>query len=147
MSELLRVADKDVHGFLAVDLLQLLNAVTESGPTLDWVLQELTLTGNLRGRWTVQRLETASREPPYGLRLSWAETLGIAEMITQVQEGVVIGLRAGSEPPSLGVEARTGAAEVVLEAVDSSYWEVYAKDNRVAAAIRAQFRCVTKLAE
>jgi len=130
MSELLRIADKDVHGFLAVDLLQLLKAVKESGPMLDWVLQELTLTGNLRGRWTVQRLETASREPPYGLRLPWAETLEIAEMITQVQEGVVIGLRAGSEPPSLGMEARTGAAAVVLEAVDSSYWEVYAKDNR-----------------
>jgi hypothetical protein len=139
----LRLEDSDDRGFLTVGLKDLLNVVRGEGPDLVWVLQYLQVSGDLGNGWTVQKFEKATRQAPFGLRLTWAELVHFAQRLTQVQDGIVIGLAHNSAPPAINGNPTDGDAWVIFEAVDSSYWEVRSRDEEVLNRIRSSFRKVS----
>ena len=141
--QVLRISDCDDRGHLSVDLKELLSIVTQQGPELSWVLQHLHVSGDLGKGWSVQTFEQATRQDPFGLRLTWPELLYFAERMTQVQEGLIIGLPPSSNPPSISESPVDCGAFVIFEAVDSSYWEVHSLDQELLRKIRSRFRNVT----
>jgi|SRR5690242_9859895 hypothetical protein len=141
--QVLRIADRDERGYLSVGLKELLSVVTREGPDLSWVLQDLHVSGDLGKDWTVQKLEQATRQAPFGLRLSWSELTDLAQKLTQIQDGLVIGLPPESAPPAINKGPMDIDAYVVFEAVDSSYWEVHSFDEELLEQIRSRFRNVT----
>jgi hypothetical protein len=130
----------DRHGgLLAFDLKDILEALE---PLLDgWT-------------WHVGNLETVSNAPiaePEGQWLSSRELTDFANAIAQTIDGTFIaypkeqGTRGVSEVGDLDeleIAFPTSLAELMIVAVDSSYFEVYAKDPKVTELLRRRFKDV-----
>lgn len=116
---------------LGFDLRDVLRALGPLLPGSDWFVEIEEATGDVAevrpGRW-----------------LSSAELLDLADGLAQTRDGVAVafptsvGRRAGAE--DLSLEAfPVSRAELAIAAVDSSWFEVYAKDPAVANLLRHRF--------
>lgn len=61
----------------------------------------------------------------------------LARRLTQVIDGIIAGYR-GTPPVRSDADLRV-AAEVVIEAIDSTLWRVYARDPAVIDRVRRQY--------
>lgn len=148
MPHTLRIDDKDARGFLAVDLKTLLDVVGDDGATLVWTVQALSVSGTLGDGRSVVELEEESRRPPHGLVMSWNDLTSLASRLTQVQDGVFAGCAAQDQIPAAGDdEALYRQTEIVLEAIDSSFWNVYSSDQNLLKRFRERFRSTRMVSE
>jgi hypothetical protein len=114
-----------------VHLSDLLDQV--SATDLDWSVMEL---------WAVARdedtdvvaLERQAAESPTGLAVSGEQLQDLAGRLTQFIDGIVAGYR-GTPPVRSDADLRT-AAEIVIEAIDSTLWRVYARNPAVIDRLR-----------
>jgi hypothetical protein len=123
-------------GLLAFDLKDILKALE---PLLD------------RWMWHVGNLETVSNAvptaEPEGKWLSSRELTEFADAIAQTIDGTFIaypkeeGMRSASvgDLDQIKTEFPASRAELMILAIDSSYFEVYAKDPRVTGLLRRRF--------
>lgn len=77
----------------------------------------------------------AVEQRPNGVRLAFAELSELAARTRQTIDGQFVGVVPGSS-------AAIVDAEIVLKAVDSSFWIVVARARDDIAAIRSRFRDV-----
>lgn len=82
-------------------------------------------------------LEREAAESPTGLTLSATELRGFAAQLLQLIDGIVVGYREGP-PTRLDSDLRT-SSEVVIEAIDSTLWRVYARDQAVIDGLRCNY--------
>ena len=137
---------------LAFDLIDLLRLVAPEGPTLAWATidlwTQLREAAPLPNGRRYGEFEAAIRAAPAGVRVSWDELLALAEAFQQVIDGVFVACQAGAPIPSLdaGLTPQFYAAcAIVLEALDSTLWRVYARDPAVLQRIRAAFHDITEV--
>lgn len=131
---------------LAVDLKHILAALrTLAGDWRFWVNGlDATGTGAERLR---SRMTAASGQ---GAWLSPDELQGCADSIDQTIEGVVLAFPKHTAPTTLSAEDLEvssfprSRAVCAIVAVDSSYFEIYAKDSAVAERIRNTFHSVVE---
>lgn len=144
MSGMIRIDDKDADGFLGVHLPSLLDTLVDEGPRLTWVVQHLSTSGDLGSGKSVLDLEKESRTPPYGIVIAWRELVDLAHRFAQVQDGVFAGCTDPNKLPRIdALDEPHRLCEVVLEAVDSSYWEIFARDDAILSRLRRQFNSVS----
>lgn len=147
MSGMIEIRDADTQGVLAVELSNLLDLVTVEGSLLTWALLDLYATGDLGDDRSMLDLERQIAASPTGLLLSWDELRALASAFTQVIDGVFVGCRDVASIPPLHPKAELYArCEIVLEAVDSTLWTVYARDDRVLQRLQAAFHDVQAVA-
>ena len=122
----IRIRDLDPSGFLAFDLKDLLNSVGEASVLSSWLC---------RGVWATPEspplnldIESVSDT---GVLVAGSELLLLAAGTRQVIDGRFEAYRAGDSSPWL-----------VLEAVDSTYWEVSCSDAATLELLRNSFRQV-----
>ena len=140
MPGMIEIRDKDTQGVLVVELSDLLELLAAEGPLLAWAILDLYATGDLGDDRSMLDLERQIAESPTGLRLSWDELGALASAFTQVIDGVFVGCRDAASIPPLHSKAELYArCEIVLEAVDSTLWAVYARDDRVLRRLRGAF--------
>lgn len=130
MPAAIKIRDSDDQGFLNVGLSNLLNLLGSEGERLVWVVQDLTVSGRLSEGRSVEDLEIESRRPPHGIVMGWHALIRLAAELTQVQDGIFAGCRDLSSVPQIDEQVQLySVSEVVLQATDSSYWQVYARNE------------------
>ncbi|RYG19897.1 hypothetical protein EON82_20895 [bacterium] len=168
MVEVLRIADvKPVlwngreSRVLAFDLRNLLPLVVEEGPSLHWAAipignEGTYILGNEGARseeaFALGEMVDADDE---GVPLAWDDLVDLTDSVLQTVWGTFVGVRdpsAFAEIPQLfngewryldrGTEMFYDLVEIAFQAVDSSFWLVWAKDEAVRERIRGAFSAV-----
>lgn len=119
----------------SVELAELLDAVS-SPEDLDWTILEIWAVGQT-DETDVVALERQAVESPHGLNLSAVALRELADRLQQVIDGIVVGYR-GPAPDRDAVDLRS-TAEIVLEAIDSTLWRVYARETGVIDRLRQRY--------
>lgn len=143
----LMIKDLDPRGCLGFDLLDVLEGMGAGvARSFRWLVTDFDPTGDETAHALASRV-TAAR--PMGVVLSGDELLALARRTAQTIDATAVAfqdesaLNASIEPFfSIGEFPESDAAHVV-RAIDSSYFEVYTKDERVAEALRRRFHDVT----
>jgi hypothetical protein len=121
----------------AVRLSDLLDRIPER-PDLNWSVMEIWAIA--RDDTDVVALGQRADDSPTGLRMSAAELRDLAARLEQLVDGIAVGYR-GDPPVRDDPDLRTSSA-VVIEAIDSTLWRVYADDPTVIERVRRTYRDV-----
>ena len=126
----IRIRDLTERGFLAFDLLDLLELLGESARASRWKcsVDECIATDD-----EGMNLEEAYNQPQW---LAGSELFLLAGRTRQVIDGKFEAFHPGEERPW-----------ITLEAIDSSYWEVSAADVRQLSRFETRFREVDDIGE
>jgi hypothetical protein len=122
---------------LAVTLTDLLKCIAPEGRKLTWTILDLEAVGELSDGRNMLDLEDQIEALPNGLIVSWEALLDLAQSLHQVTNCLLAGVRDPSAVAQIRRErSPVGASDLVLEAIDSSLWSVYARDDRVLTLLR-----------
>lgn len=128
---------KNTGGILDVDLIDILNVIEAEGATLTWTLFDLEATGDLGDGNNILDLEQEVRESPTGLCLNWNDLVSLARRLSQVINAL---LSSSSAPiAAAAVSDLYAHSEIVLEAIDSSLWRVYARSDAIIERLKQAF--------
>lgn len=119
----------------AVQLSDLLDAI----PAID------KLTWSIMEFWGVARddetdlvaIEQEAARSPTGIKLSAGQMRDLASKLLQLADGVVVGY--SEAPPTRSDLDLRASSEVVIEAIDSTLWRVYARDRVVTDVLRGNY--------
>jgi len=162
MPMVLKISDNDGRGVLAFDLKHLLPLVATVGADLSWHVipaGEMTwLLGELKSLKAIKEFTSKVEDSDIGVQLTWQDLGALADSINQCIWATFVGVLP--ETPWPGVadmfadDSRyvdraaprfyTGV-EVAIQAVDSSYWLLYVRDDVVRERIRAMFEDVEEI--
>jgi hypothetical protein len=127
------IHDKDPRGVLSFDLLQILRAIEQAVREYSWIIIDIDCTGE---------------PPPTQTVLSFKQLVDYAQRVGQTIDGEVVGVPS-SDLVEVDLEKITRISEfpqsrarVAILAVDSSYFDVIAKDLVVITLIQQTFRDV-----
>lgn len=147
MSGTVEIKDKNAQGILAVGLIDLLNLIKADGQQLIWAIFDLEAVGNIRGKGMLD-LEKEIMRSHKGLIFNWDGLVTLARSCDQIIDATVVGCRDIAAIPELKPGSESDIytpSEFVLEAVDSSLWCVYAKDDKVLRRLQKEFHVVEVL--
>lgn len=147
MSGMVEIKDQDEQGILAVGLIDLLSLIKPNGQQLIWAILDLKAAGGVRGKGMLA-LEKEIKQSPKGLTFNWDGLVTVARSCDQIINATIVGCRDIAAIPELklGSESDTYTpSEFVLEAIDSSLWCVYAKDDKVLHRLQKEFHAVEGL--
>ena len=111
-------------------------AAVETADRLSWTIMEF---------WAVARddetnlvaFEQQAAASPTGLELSADELRSFSGQLLQFIDGIVVGY--SGKPPNRSEADLRGASEIVIEAIDSTLWRVYARDSAVIDRLRSTY--------
>jgi hypothetical protein len=126
-------------------LSHLLDALGPEGAGMAWSVFHLTagvmrtgpVPGGLASHALVD-LQALSREPT-GVRLSWPDLRALAARVEPIRWGTFAAVRDPGVVPNYRTDPGFRSSDLVLEAVDGSYWEVYTAERRLAERLAAAF--------
>ena len=122
----LAITDTTEENFLSFDLFDILTQIGDSIEDSEWVISEVECFGEAADE--IDRLaENQSKVP--GIQL-----LDLASNVTQIIDGVFTGYRLGEDTPWM-----------IIQAIDSSEYEVFSTDRKLLDRIHDRFRCVTQI--
>ena len=142
------IHDLDERSVLAFDLNDVLETLGPSASTLDWIVTDYDpVTEDEDVAALAEAVARAQVEVPrQGIRLSSNELQDVAARTQQTIDGQFIGVRADTAASIADlIDLRASLksdAELVIKAVDSSFWIVVTKSPEDVEAIRARFRDV-----
>lgn len=146
MAGIIEIKDKDAQGGLAVELTHILEVLVPEGCQLLWAILDLEATGDLGDGKNMLDLEQEVEQSPTGLLMSWDELVSLACAFFQVINTVIVGCKDATAVPKLHPEENLYTSnDIVLEAIDSSLWRVYARDDKVLRRLQRAFRDVKLL--
>ena len=147
MAGTIEIRDKDVNGVVTVELRDLLPFFEAEGQKLIWSIIDLEAIGDLSsiGK-TMLGLEQEVKQSPHGLFLEWSELKALAEKFEQIMDLTLVGCQSQEYIcPLIPKGDLRGSCEIVIEAIDSSLWSVYARDEEVIQRLTAAFQEVKTL--
>jgi hypothetical protein len=158
MPGLIKISDLSERGALAFDIRNLLELVREEGEKLDWTMfptdEGTDITCDLSSFGMIYG-ELLSRidESGAGMSVSWDELTALAACIHQTIWGTYIGSKNAAnnsiwsksvEDVGLSLDSAPQQfyelTEIAFQAIDSSFWLVYARDWQVLQRIQNAFR-------
>jgi len=120
------ITDQTTDGFLAVNLIDILQAIAPAVLTTQWQITNLECLGK-----TAEKLYQIADSQQW---ISGALMLELAAAITQVIDGKFQGYRLNENQPWL-----------IITAVDSSAYDVETLEENILGQIRQQFQQVSEL--
>jgi hypothetical protein len=123
------IHDMEPRGFLAFDLIDILNCFGSTIHGYEWTVTGLDCTGT-EAQLLCDQLEKAGE---LGAHLTTEELQTAARNFGQTIEGTFVGV------PAQGIKD-----QVVIRAVDSSYFEVTTRDPQKLAALQTCFKDVRR---
>ena len=120
------ITDQTTDGFLAVNLIDILQAIAPVVLTSQWQISHLECLGK-----TAEKLYQIADTQEF---ISGELLLQLAEGITQVIDGKFQGHRVNESNPWL-----------IITAVDSSAYDVETVDEKILSQVRQQFQQVSEL--
>ena len=126
----IQIRDKTAH-LLEPKLRDLLRIISGEGPALHWAILEFEAVGNLSPGPHVGEINEIIKRSPSGFLLDWGHLVTIADKLLQAINATFVGCRTAESLPGVHDSDIYAKSEIVIEVVDSSWWEVYARDDRV----------------
>ncbi|MCW3013026.1 MAG: hypothetical protein JWO02_118 [Solirubrobacterales bacterium] len=83
----------------------------------------------------VVALEQEAADSPTGLNLSANKLREFAAQLLQLVDGIIVGYR--EDPPTRADPDLRTSSEVVIEAIDSTLWRVYARDRTITDRLQS----------
>lgn len=120
------------NGVLIVSLVKILNAVASLGQNLGWYILHLQATGDLGEERSLGKLMDRINQAQEAYQIDWSELVVLANHLDQVIDGVFVGCK--DQKPfkkSCEDDELEERCELVIDAFDSSYWRVYAKNSEI----------------
>lgn len=124
-----------------IDLPDILAALEPEGQNLRWSILDLEARGDLsRLGTTMQNLEQQIENAPNGLILEWKDLKQLAGEFDQIINGTLAGCRNPEVLNQINIEDLQSACDIVIQAIDSSLWSVYSRDDGILQKLRSAFR-------
>jgi hypothetical protein len=111
-------------------------------PTIDqlhWAVLEMWAVGR-DDNIDIVAIEQRARDSPAGLAMSPSEIRKLATGLRQLIDAIVVGYRG--DPPSRSDPDLRVTADVVIEAIDSTLWRIYARDQATIQRLRREYQDV-----
>jgi hypothetical protein len=134
------------HGETSVfgpDFRDLLLALPAETLALEWAITEIGAIPVDDQLEDLVALEATIDESPTGVQFTGEALLALSGKLLQVIDAVVVGYR-GSAPLRSDPDLRR-SAEIVIEAIDSTLWRVFALDDSVREHLERAFTDVRKV--
>lgn len=141
---LLEIYDKDEKGFLAFDLRDILVQLPNAAWTLEWSVLELDALPAAGCELRVSSVSETVAASQRGVTLKWSELESLANSVLQIIDGKFAAYRPGSDLPVKGANVYEDS-EYVIEAVDSTYWRVFSRDDAALGRLRKHFKEIRTL--
>ncbi|HEX3721670.1 MAG TPA: hypothetical protein VHV31_02710 [Nitrolancea sp.] len=129
-----------------VELRDILSVIEQEGRRFIWVLRGLWVVGKITAIGaTIRDLMDESENSNFGVRKSWDQLVTFADHVFQAIDGTFEAYRDAAEIPSSLVSfderraAMYASAQIVIEALDSTLWSVFAQDEVLLGRVRARF--------
>ena len=136
MAGAVRIGVQGGGGWLGFDLREVIAAVGQPQDALRWFMSHAQFNCNVGSVWPEGNLATeAKSRDGLGLPLDWATMSALAEVCGQIIDARFVGYDDQSQP------------QLMLEAIDSSYWVVWATDTAVIDSVRRAFTGVEDYVE
>src|ERR1700756_3967639 len=121
------IRDRDADGFLKFDLAEILQVIAPFARTYRWSILWLRSSGQ-----NVAEIEREVASTETGLVTDWLGLLEVSKRISQTYDGLFVATDVASPLPILvRGEIEPAFPELVVEALDSSYWVVAAREHAV----------------
>ena len=125
---------------LTVTLTDLLEKIASSGCRLNWTILYVYATGNLGNEKSMLNFEDEVNNSKDGMLISWQELILLAPKFDQIYDILIIGcddLRALKKYDD--EKEMYEKCDLVLDLFDSSYWQIFAKNEIVIDTIKNSF--------
>jgi hypothetical protein len=137
----IRILDK-CNRIVSVTFQEILGEI-KGGNLFRWSLLYFYGRGHLKNGKSMSFFEEEVNNSEHGTLFSWDSLLEFAESLDEVIDMLII---ASKDPLSIvrysNDQAMYEACEVVIEMVDSSYWEVFSKDRALIVRLAQKFKQV-----
>lgn len=134
----MRILDKkeDVSSVSLYDLLKEI----EYGKDLHWLVAFFYATGDLEDGTSTTELEDEIDESENGLFLSWSELLEFSQKYVGLRDITIEGSKNKESLIRYPLNSEMYAAcDLVIEKVESEYWEVFTKDPSLLEKLAKKF--------
>lgn len=144
MPGIVEIRDSNADGLLTVKLRDVLRVVEPEGRDLTWSILDLEARSDPdKFKGNLLEIEQKVRESPQGLIFTWDELVTFAHALIEVVDAVIVACKDQKLIPSLKPGDEVFAqCEFGIEAVDSSVWRVYARDDQLLQKVQAAFNDV-----
>lgn len=133
VDNLIEVEYQDSQCRSRVELIDILKLIEKDKQQLIWSILDLQAVGDITTIWEsgIVDFEETIKHLPYGYILSWQMLTNLAQKFDDLIDIVIIGCYEMAQIPSCVDADIYLSSEIVLELIDSSFWQIYTKDERL----------------
>jgi hypothetical protein len=138
----IEIRDVNNEGFLTFDLFDLLEQLRPEAEILNWHILDLEATGNLGPEINMLDFESSIAQSRDGVRFTWEQLVDLSRKLFQIMNLVLVGQKNSHMEISLMIDKKKlyESSEIVIEAIDSSLWLVYAKKDEIIHRLQLKFK-------
>jgi hypothetical protein len=135
----IRILDK-VESALSVNLYDLLKEI-DQGDDLHWSVAFFYATGDLEDGTSTTELEHQINESENGLPLTWKELIELSRKYVGLRDITIIGSKNKETLTRYAQNmAMYEACDIVIEKIESAYWEIFSKDALFIQKLATKFK-------
>lgn len=135
----IRISDKK-NNIVSVELPDILIEIPD-GNSLYWSVLYLYATGSLGENQSIPALEEQIRKSEKGLCISWDELNNLSKKFWDLIDITIIGCQDKSLLKRYDDDQKMReTCNVVIEMIDSGYWEVFAKDEKLIKKLCQKYK-------
>lgn len=135
----IRILDKD-NGVLNVQLYDILKEIS-NGSLFAWSILCLEASGNLGSDKSILEFEKGINESERGLFITWEELNMLSKKFHQIINMVLLGCKDKNFLRRYEHDREMcETCDIVIDMMDSSYWEVFSKDEQLINRLALKFK-------
>lgn len=134
----IRILDKK-NKIVSVEMPDILNEIND-GTQFYWSILHLYASGNLGEGKSIPIFEEQIKNAQKGLFISWNELNSLSYKFYDLMDILIIGCKDKSLVHRYESDREMyEMCDIVIEMIDSSYWEVFSKDNALIDRLAIKF--------
>jgi hypothetical protein len=131
----------DSGEILSFDLVDILNCIKDIGGNYNWAILDIYITSKHNSNLNVLELENEINSKDELFKISFVDLLNLSSKINQVIDGKFIASK-GDFNKIIDIIELEEKCDIVIEAIDSTYWTVFSKDRRIIELLKSKFEKV-----
>jgi|JI9StandDraft_1071089.scaffolds.fasta_scaffold19090_4 hypothetical protein len=137
----IRISDKK-NNIVSVELPDILREIPD-GNSLCWSILYLYATGGLGENQSIPALEEQIKNSERGLFISWNELNSLTRKFWDLMDITIIGCKDKSLLRRYANDVKMReTCDIVIEMIDSGYWEVFSKNEALINRLAKQYKKV-----
>lgn len=135
----IRILDKK-NRIVAVELPDILEEI-DNGPSFNWSILYIDALGEFVDRKSILYFTEEINKSKIGFYIKWDELNIVSKTLYEVIDILVIGCKDESNLHRYEEERKMyETCDIVIEMIDSNFWQVFSKDERLINRIATKFK-------